>query len=226
MSLTALGGIGSGEGPAGTTATATVSMQQPASGAKASGFSEFLDVINPLQHIPGVSHVYRALTGDEISSGARAGGNMLYGLLGGPLGMVVMTGVTIAEEAMDGRLATAAPQGGGSETSQASEAAGAEPIPSQSSSADLPWGDTPPTPTARPQDVSALRSPSGPFLGLDVARPGAPLPPVRDVSADEAPEVRVDPQAAVESLGRHGANILPLDVLAALQARYLQGAGS
>ncbi|MGB6086494.1 MAG: hypothetical protein WBF74_07845, partial [Parvibaculum sp.] len=30
------------------------------------GFSDFLDVINPLQHIPIVSSIYRELTGDEL----------------------------------------------------------------------------------------------------------------------------------------------------------------
>jgi hypothetical protein len=32
-------------------------------------FAEFLDIINPLQHIPVVSTIYRAITGDQISPG-------------------------------------------------------------------------------------------------------------------------------------------------------------
>ncbi len=37
-------------------------------------FDDFIDVINPLQHLPIVSTLYRALTGDEISPQARAVG--------------------------------------------------------------------------------------------------------------------------------------------------------
>lgn len=41
------------------------------------------DVINPLQHIPVVSAIYRHITGDEISPVAHLAGGALYG---GPLG--------------------------------------------------------------------------------------------------------------------------------------------
>jgi hypothetical protein len=55
------------------------------------GFSDFVDVINPLQHIPGVSDVYRALTNDQISEDARHAGRTLYGAaLGGPVGIGLM----------------------------------------------------------------------------------------------------------------------------------------
>ncbi|TNE37359.1 MAG: hypothetical protein EP348_05880 [Alphaproteobacteria bacterium] len=43
------------------------------------GFNDFLDIINPLQHIPGVASVYREITGDEISPGARMIGDTIYG---------------------------------------------------------------------------------------------------------------------------------------------------
>lgn len=42
-----------------------------------------LDVINPLQHLPVISTLYRHLTGDEISPMARIAGDTLYG---GPIG--------------------------------------------------------------------------------------------------------------------------------------------
>ncbi len=41
-------------------------------------FADFLDIINPLQHIPVVSSVYRAVTGDEISPEAKLAGSALY----------------------------------------------------------------------------------------------------------------------------------------------------
>ncbi len=49
------------------------------------GFEDFLDIINPLQHIPVVSTLYREITGDEISAPARIFGGTLYG---GPSGFV------------------------------------------------------------------------------------------------------------------------------------------
>ena len=48
------------------------------------GFKDILDVINPLQQIPIVSSLYRAVTGDTISTASRLAGGAL---LGGPLGL-------------------------------------------------------------------------------------------------------------------------------------------
>jgi len=47
-------------------------------------FHDLLDTVNPLQHIPLVSSIYRAVTGDEINPAARVAGDILYGAaLGG-----------------------------------------------------------------------------------------------------------------------------------------------
>ena len=48
-------------------------------------FGDFLDLINPLQHIPIVGMIYRAITGDEIGAPARILGGMLFG---GPIGFI------------------------------------------------------------------------------------------------------------------------------------------
>ncbi|WP_420548484.1 hypothetical protein [Curvivirga sp.] len=40
---------------------------------------DILDIINPLQHIPGVGAVYREITGDDISTPSRIAGGTLYG---------------------------------------------------------------------------------------------------------------------------------------------------
>ena len=58
-------------------------------------FGDFLDVINPLQHIPILGSIYRALTGDEITGPARVAGAALYG---GPIGMLVGIVNAIAAE--------------------------------------------------------------------------------------------------------------------------------
>ncbi|MCH8997999.1 MAG: hypothetical protein IID48_06985 [Proteobacteria bacterium] len=59
-------------------------------------FGEFLDIINPLQHIPIVGTIYRAITGDEISPSASIFGGFLFG---GPLGFVTAIANAIFEEA-------------------------------------------------------------------------------------------------------------------------------
>ncbi len=48
-------------------------------------FWDFLDIINPLQHIPIISTLYRSITGDEIDPAAKVAGGTLYG---GPIGAV------------------------------------------------------------------------------------------------------------------------------------------
>ncbi|MBT7286304.1 MAG: hypothetical protein HN834_12700 [Rhodospirillaceae bacterium] len=60
------------------------------------GFSDLLDVINPLQHLPIIGDLYRSVTADAISPGARMAGGALYG---GPLGFVSSLANTIVEGA-------------------------------------------------------------------------------------------------------------------------------
>lgn len=59
------------------------------------GFFDFLDIINPLQHIPILSGLYRKLTGDEISPGARLVGGTLFG---GPIGFAAALANVVVEE--------------------------------------------------------------------------------------------------------------------------------
>ncbi len=67
--------------PTGT--PAAPASQAPASSAAPSGFSmlfhDVLEIVNPLQHIPIVSTIYRALTGDQIEPAERIAGDALYG---------------------------------------------------------------------------------------------------------------------------------------------------
>jgi hypothetical protein len=58
-------------------------------GADGFGFDDFIDLINPLQHIPIVSAIYREITGDTISDGARIFGGAIFG---GPLGLATAIG--------------------------------------------------------------------------------------------------------------------------------------
>jgi hypothetical protein len=58
-------------------------------------FGDFIDIINPLQHIPIVSTLYRAITGDEISPHARILGGTLFG---GPTGFLAAIANVFYEE--------------------------------------------------------------------------------------------------------------------------------
>lgn len=56
-------------------------------------FADIIDIINPLQHIPVVSSIYRKITGDIIAPSMQIAGDALYG---GPIGAAV----SIAKEAL------------------------------------------------------------------------------------------------------------------------------
>jgi hypothetical protein len=47
------------------------------------GFGDFLDIINPLQHIPIVATLYRNMSGDTIGAAPRVIGGALWGRIGG-----------------------------------------------------------------------------------------------------------------------------------------------
>lgn len=57
-------------------------------------FFDFLDIVNPLQHIPVVNTIYRSLTGDQIDPGSKIAGGTVFG---GPFG-TVLAGVDVAVE--------------------------------------------------------------------------------------------------------------------------------
>ncbi len=63
-------------------------------GADGFTFADFLDIINPLQHLPIIGPIYRAITGDTISPAARIAGGILFG---GPVGLIA----AVANQAVD-----------------------------------------------------------------------------------------------------------------------------
>ncbi|MGN6515095.1 MAG: hypothetical protein ACTHLR_04555 [Rhizomicrobium sp.] len=70
------------------TDTAAPTDTKTAAGDTGSGDSfwhDLLDVVNPLQHLPVVSTIYRAVTGDKIGDVEKVAGDTLYG---GPIGLV------------------------------------------------------------------------------------------------------------------------------------------
>lgn len=50
------------------------------------GFADLVDVVNPLQHIPVISNIYREMSGDTIHPVMQVAGGALFG---GPIGVVL-----------------------------------------------------------------------------------------------------------------------------------------
>lgn len=59
-------------------------------------FSDLIDIINPMHHIPLVGPIYRNITGDTISSLPKITGSALFG---GPIGAILAATDTIIETA-------------------------------------------------------------------------------------------------------------------------------
>lgn len=57
-------------------------------------FDDFIDLINPLQHIPVISHIYQQETGDTMGAVAKVAG---AAVLGGPVGGAI----ALANEVVD-----------------------------------------------------------------------------------------------------------------------------
>ncbi len=66
----------------------TVAASTSAGATKAMTFREVLSELNPLQYLPVIGTIYRAVTGDVIPKPVRETGSVLVsGLLGGPVGV-------------------------------------------------------------------------------------------------------------------------------------------
>jgi hypothetical protein len=141
-------------------------------------FGDILDIINPLQHIPVVSTIYRAITGDEISPGARVAGGALYG---GPIGFAVATANALVEAAtgedIGDTILTAFtgdtlenPDAGTTESASAGPAlAAAEAGPATIGAGTMPVSLLPPR-TAQPREAPQI------FAAITAPPPPAKLP--------------------------------------------------
>ena len=69
-------------------------------------FWDFLDIINPLQHIPIVSTIYREITGDTIQPSMRIMGDMLYGGVIGGMASIANAVVDFVYILLDPRVKT------------------------------------------------------------------------------------------------------------------------
>jgi hypothetical protein len=63
-------------------------------------FHDILSALNPLQYVPVVGTIYRAITGDTIPEALRVAGSFVFSALtGGPIGMILNAAAVIAEKA-------------------------------------------------------------------------------------------------------------------------------
>ena len=62
-------------------------------------FRQVLSVLNPLQYLPVIGTIYRAITGDQIPEVVRDIGSVVVGALtGGPIGAAISAGIAVAEK--------------------------------------------------------------------------------------------------------------------------------
>lgn len=158
-------------------------------------FGDFLDIINPLQHIPIISQIYREITGDEISPHARILGDTLFG---GPSGFLASIANVFYEAVAGEDIAETAVAlfGGGQEGADAQFASAQGHVePAAVSPAEAPLETAlgvsmPPASAAAAADAAAPALPEPPpglltgqealaalFMDLAGRRPGLPLAP-------------------------------------------------
>ena len=146
------------------------------------GFHDLLDTVNPLQHIPVVSAIYRWLTGDTPGNVARIVGDGLYG---GPLGLAAgALSVAVKEETgKDPGETVIALLTGGSVNAAEARVAAVDPTPTAPAATPpteppvaaapaLAAASSTPAPPASPGAAAAL-SPALPFTAG--AHPPVPL---------------------------------------------------
>jgi hypothetical protein len=84
--------------------TALTPAGTPASSGGLS-FGDVLDAINPLQHIPILSGMFRAATGSHISDAAQVAGDTLYGIFlpGGAVAGLISSAADVAVKGVTGK---------------------------------------------------------------------------------------------------------------------------
>lgn len=157
-------------------------------------FGEFLSALNPLQHLPGIGTIYRAVTGDTIAPAYRVVGGFL---MGGPVGAIASAVGALAEAIW--------------ETSGTPAEAPTAAAPAAAAPAAATPNPAAPASTATPSgDAASARAAWGPSAGLGV-RPATTseqavdaedrLRRLRAATATYARDVQAPLQALAEARG-------------------------
>jgi hypothetical protein len=125
-------------------------------------FHHLLDVVNPLQHLPVIGTVYRAMTGEHIGAVEKIAGDTLYGGLWGAISSVA----DLAFEGITGKSAEDTVIGWikGDSNSQVAKIT----PPSITVAQSLPSSDTPTLPSS-PAAVASTQSNSPDIVALSAA---------------------------------------------------------
>jgi hypothetical protein len=91
-------------------------------------FADLIDIINPLQHIPILSNIYRKLSGDTIDPAARIAGGTLFG---GPIGAALAVAETAFKEFNESKKSTLPSNRFEEDPSASKQIAGAQTAPTQ-----------------------------------------------------------------------------------------------
>lgn len=71
---------------------------RPADAETGTSFTDVLSALNPLQYLPVVGTIYRAVTGDRVAEPMRIMGSIVAsGLMGGPLGLALSAGSALVQ---------------------------------------------------------------------------------------------------------------------------------
>ena len=160
-------------------------------------FSDFLDIINPLQHIPVVSTIYQAVTGDHQGAVSDVVGGILWG---GPIGLVsAMADLAVQDgtgKSIGANVASLFTDGPDTDTVTATAAATAAvqaapaadapaPVPTAVEVAAIP---TPVATPATPAPAGDLPMTVGDFMVFGASPPAGPAtPPVGPPAPPTAP---------------------------------------
>lgn len=150
------------------------------------GLDDLIDLINPLQHIPIVSTIYRAITGDTIAAGPQLIGGAAFG---GVVGAAVASGEIMFQQAAGGDIGStvaSAFQGEDATTNTAArDAYDKAPVKNQAQQAarvDIPTARLQPSPELESLDLTGAS-----FTAQDVAQAAAAMPlPTRATSQDKS----------------------------------------
>ena len=177
-------------------------------------FHDFLDIINPLQHIPIIASIYRWITGEPIGNLPRVVGDSLYG---GAIGFVTgLLGVGVKEETGKdiGEHVLAAVTGTTAETPSAPAAGAPESASTAAASADSPAAASP---APAPVGISALPPLATPAAPPQIQPDHPPIPLLPSATSPA-------PSAAAPS-AQDPAQLF-LAQAAARQRQLLQGGGA
>jgi hypothetical protein len=152
------------------------------------GFHDFLDTINPLQHIPIISTLYRWITGDVPGNVAEMVGDGIYG---GPIGLGAgLFNVAFKEETgqSPGDMAIALITGGDTGAKLAQKSPSAPDGTADAAPSSTPDPAPAPVPAPAPAvattapdaapATAATTAPAALFAGIPLVAAGAPRPPI------------------------------------------------